>query len=551
MERSALAFSVGTAPLPELRRITLTERQRLDLEQILCGGFAPLSGFLNEKDYDSVVLHSRLSDGTLFPIPIVLDTQSASAPMLDEKVILCDIYGDPIAFFTILSIYQPDKSREARLVYGTESLEHPGVRYLMEDTGNLYLGGPVELIRYSPAHDFKDLRFRPNELKKEFQKRGWDIVVAFQTRNPIHRAHYEIIMRALKKVGGKALVHPVTGPTKEGDIDYVTRVRSYKRLAGTYFKDHALLALLPIAMRMAGPREAIWHALIRKNYGATHFIVGRDHAGAAGKNGAPFYGPYAAQAAALQHERALSIKILPTEELVYVEAEQKYMCLDELGDRTPSRISGTQFRAMLRAGKEIPAWFSFPEVVEELRRAMAKEKLRGTVVFFTGYSGAGKSTIALRLYHALLECSHRSVTLLDGDVVRNNLSRGLGFSKEDRNINIERIGFVAGEIAKHGGIALCAAIAPYAHARAKNRRLIAANGTYIEVFIDTPLSICEKRDPKGLYKKARSGNLKDFTGVDDAYEAPEDPDIRIDTTETSAEAAAARILTHLSTRELV
>lgn len=542
-----------SSELARLPRLTLTDRQLFDLEQILVGAFAPLNGFLNEKDYRSVVDSMRLSSGELWPIPIVLDVPSDNVRQIGERLILCDRFGNPVAYFTVESVYVPDKRREARAVYGTDNPEHPGVRYLLEETHDIYLGGKVELIALAPAHDFKELRFSPAQLKERFAKLGWNNVVAFQTRNPIHRAHFEIIKRAANSLGAKVLVHPVVGLTKEGDIDYISRVRAYKRLVDNRMKDFAMLALLPIAMRMAGPREALWHALIRKNYGATHFIVGRDHAGP-GKDshGVPFYGPYDAQDLAKKFEDEIGIGIVPVKEMAYVEEEDKYVPADELLPHQKTKtISGTQFRNMLRSGEIIPEWFSFPEVVEELRKAVQKEKRRGAVVFLTGLSGAGKSTIAHVLYNKLLESYDRSVTLLDGDVVRLNLSKGLGFSREDRNSNIERIGFVASEIAKHGGIAICSAIAPYAQPREKNKRLAEKNGTYLEVYVKAPLAVCEARDTKGLYEKARAGLLKHFTGIDDPYEVPDIPDVSVDTTELSPEAAAESIIALLLERGII
>lgn len=539
--------------LSKLRRLTLTERQRFDLEQILMGGFAPLNGFLIEEDYRSVVDHMRLSSGEVWPMPIVLDVTEKDEPRIDEKIILCDLFGNPIAYLTIRSMYRPDKLHEARQVYGTEDLTHPGVKYLMQETGDIYVGGPVELIGYAPVHDFKELRYTPAALKEYFTKKGWDKIVAFQTRNPIHRAHYEIVRRSAEKVGGNALIHPVVGLTKEGDIDYISRVRAYKRMYEARMKDDAMLALLPIAMRMAGPREAVWHALIRKNYGATHFIVGRDHAGPGNDAvGKPFYNPYAAQELAKKLEPELGIEIIPMREMAYVESEDAYIPADELKTHHVTKtISGTQFRAMLRKGDDVPEWFSFPEVVDELRKAVQKEQRRGAVVFFTGLSGAGKSTIAHVLYHKLLELKDRSVTMLDGDVVRSHLSKGLGFSKEDRDTNIERIGFVAGEIAKHGGIAICAAIAPYREAREKNRNLISKQGTYLEIFVDAPLDVCEARDTKGLYKKARQGLLKQFTGIDDAYEVPENPELVINSVTTVPDEATQQIIKLLEEKGVV
>jgi sulfate adenylyltransferase len=510
------------------------------------------TGFLEEKDYVGVVEHMRLGDGRLWPIPIVLDVSRDHQYHFADQLILCDRYGNPIALLTVTSIYTPDKTKEAQLVYGTKSLDHAGVRYLFEETGDVYIGGPVKRIGAIPQYDFKEYRLTPQDLKERFKREGKTAVVAFQTRNPIHRGHFEVIMRAKNDTGAHVLVHPVVGPTKEGDINYVYRVRGYRRLIEKRMQGFATLALLPIAMRMAGPREALWHALIRKNYGATHFIVGRDHAGMRDSEGNSFYGIEDSQKFAKQFEKEIGITIVPAKEVIYVENENRYMAKAELEPHhTTKNLSGSQFRSMLFKGEPIPEWFAFPEVVEELAKAASKEKRKGAVLFFTGLSGAGKSTIAHTLYHKLLQSYDRSMTILDGDVIRQHLSKGLGFSREDRDINVERIGFVAAEIAKHGGLALCAVIAPYKKVREKNRRLVSKEGTYIEIFVNTPQEICEERDPKGLYKKARAGLLPHFTGVDDPYEIPENPEMTIDASAASPEDAAEEIIQFLASKNII
>ncbi len=535
-------------------KLTLTDRQLFDLELIISGGFAPLTGFLNKEDYEEVVENVHLKSGALWPIPIVLDVdETLSRLPLGEKLLLVDSYNNQIAVLTIESIYKPDKQNEARKVYGTTDDTHPGVKYLFKETKDFYIGGVVSGVGFSPKYDFKDLRHHPHELKEIFRQKGVPKVVAFQTRNPMHRAHVEIVDRSQKESGAHILLHPVVGMTKEGDIDYVTRVRSYKKLYEKYLKDHATLSLLPLAMRMAGPREALWHALIRKNYGATHFIMGRDHAGPGnGKDGKPFYGPYDAQLLAKKYEKEIGLEIITQPEMVYVAELDLYVSPDEVKEgHTIKNISGTEFRRMLRAGEEIPSWFSYPEVIEELRVAEKRNQKGGVTIFFTGLSGSGKSTIANILKMKLIEHSNKTVTLLDGDVIRNHLSKGLGFSKEDRDTNIERIGFVASEITKHGGIALCSAIAPYITPRAKNRNLISSVGTYIEVYVSTPIEVCEKRDVKGLYQKAKQGIIKGFTGVDDPYEAPENPEFTFDTSCTEAEECADILVAFLKERNLL
>ncbi len=525
-------------------RLHLTDRQLYDLELLLVGGFAPLTGFLTEEEYNSVVDDMRLPSGKLWPMPIVLDVASAAQYAKDQRIILCDQSDNPLAYFTISSICQPDKQREAFNVYGTTDDTHPGVRYLMHHTGSVYLGGKIEHIALPHHYDFADIRRTPAELREIFAKRGWNKVAAFQTRNPVHRAHFTLMQRAHRENDINVLLHPVVGPTKEGDIDYVTRVKSYKQLYEARMKDFAELSLLPLAMRMAGPREALWHALIRKNYGCTHFIVGRDHAGPGkDKNGVPFYGPYDAQELALAHQKDLGIIILPQQEMLYVPKDDTYRSWQEIPAGTETKnISGTAFRSMLAAGDPVPEWFSFPEVVETLREGVSQRSRKGCTIFLTGLPSSGKSTIAAILAGKLRELHDRNVSLLDGDVVRQHLSKGLGFSREDRVENIKRIGFVASEITKHGGVAICSAIAPYAESRDHNRQTIDQHGAYIEVHVATPLAVCIERDVKGLYKKAQAGIIKHFTGIDDPYEAPENPEVTIDTTDETPQQSAEHII---------
>lgn len=531
-------------------RLTLTERQLCDLEMLITGAFSPLTGFMTEEEYTSVRDTMRLPSGTLWPMPIVLDVAENHPYSIGTKLLLVDIYGNPLAVLDTSSIYTPNKEEEAQKVFGTTDELHFGVKYLNKKTKPVYLGGKVTGLALSQKHDFKELRATPQELRNWFKENGWEKIIAFQTRNPMHRAHFEIVRRALQEHDANLLIHPAVGLTKDGDIDYTTRVKIYKIISENYLPKNSKVSLLPIAMRMGGPREALWHAIIRKNHGATHFIVGRDHAGP-GKNkeGKDFYRPYDAQNLAKQYAEELGLTIVDPKEMVYVEEHKTYFPSHEIPEGgTVKNISGTQFRAMLRSKTPIPSWFSFPEVVAELQKTIEREEQRGTVIFLTGLSGAGKSTIASLLEARLKEHHNRTVSLLDGDVVRDNLSKGLGFSKEDRDANIQRIGFVAAEIARHGGIAICAAIAPYREAREKNRELISSVGNYVEVHVDAPLEVCEARDTKGLYKKARSGALKQFTGISDPYEAPESPEVKVTTAEKTAEECVMEIIAHLLER---
>jgi sulfate adenylyltransferase len=527
----------------------LTMRQLCDIELLLNGGFSPLEGFQTEQDYRGVLDKMRLPNGTIWPMPITLDVTEAFAQSVKvgSKIALRDPEGVLIATMEISSIYRPDKEREAKAVFGTTDDSHPGVNYLLTRANPVYVGGRIAGLEAPTHYDFKHLRDTPREIRERFQKLGWRRVVAFQTRNPMHRAHLELTFRAAKDVEANLLIQPVVGMTKPGDVDHFTRVRCYEHLLKHYPEQTTTLSLLPLAMRMAGPREAVWHALIRKNYGCTHFIVGRDHAGPGNnKQGKPFYGPYDAQDLMRDLADELDITMVPFKNMVYVEELAQYQPEDEVGKGVRTLdISGTELRRRLREGLEIPEWFSFPEVVAELRRTHPPRYEQGFTVFFTGLSGSGKSTIANALMVKLMEMGGRPVTLLDGDVVRKHLSSELGFSKEHRDLNIQRIGFVASEITKNGGIAICAPIAPYTKTRRLVREMIEPNGGFVEIHVATPIEVCEARDRKGLYAKARAGLLKGFTGIDDPYEAPENAEMVVDTSELTPDIIAHRIIVKL------
>lgn len=527
----------------------LSERQLCDLELLLNGAFSPLEGFLKRDDYESVLERMRLADGLLWPIPVTLDVPAAFAEKVElgETLALRDREGVLIAALTVEDRWRPDKRLEALSVFGTEDRAHPGVRYLFEEAGEVYLGGRLRGFEPPTHYDFKHLRDTPQELRERFRKLGWRRVIAFQTRNPMHRAHQELTFRAAQAAEANLLLHPVVGMTKPGDVDHFTRVRCYEKVLRHYPEQTTTLSLLPLAMRMAGPREALWHAIIRKNHGCTHLIVGRDHAGPGNDSeGKPFYGPYDAQELFQEHQDELGVTMVPFRNLVYSQARAQYVPEDEVGQDEPVlNLSGTELRRRLQEGLEIPEWFSFPDVVEELRRTHPPRHRQGFTVFFTGLSGSGKSTIANALLVKLLELGGRPVTLLDGDVVRKHLSSELGFSREHRDLNVLRIGFVASEITKNGGIAICAPIAPYAQTRRKVRAMIEPLGGFVEVHVATPLEVCEARDRKGLYAKARAGLIKEFTGISDPYEAPESPELRIDTAELTPDLAAHRILVKL------
>ncbi len=533
----------------DYRSWSLTPRQLCDLELLVDGAFSPLTGFLTRADYERVVEDMRLASGILWPIPVVLDVPRSFADEVEigERIALRDPEGVMLAVLEVEDRYLPDKRREAQAVYGTQSLAHPGVRYLFEQAGEVYLGGRVHALEPPTHYDFKMLRDTPAELRARFRKLGWRRVIAFQTRNPMHRAHFELTFRAAQEVEANLLLHPVVGLTRPGDIDHFTRVRCYEAILRHYPEQTTLLSLLPLAMRMAGPREAVWHGIIRKNYGCTHLIVGRDHAGpGSDEKGDPFYVPYDAQELFRAYEEEIGVTMVPFRNMVYVPERAQYVPEDELREGEQALfISGTELRRRLREGLEIPDWFSFPEVIEELRRRYPPRHRQGFTVFFTGLSGSGKSTIAQALRVKLMEIGTRPVTLLDGDIVRRHLSSELGFSKEHRDLNILRIGFVAAEITKNGGAAICAPIAPYRETRQRVREMIEPHGGFIEVHVATPLEVCEARDRKGLYAKARAGLIPNFTGISDPYEEPEAPELRIDTTKLTPDLAAQKILLKL------
>ena len=528
----------------------LSARQLCDLELLLSGGFSPLRGFMGRRDYECVCHEMHLASGILWPMPITLDVTEEFAKKLtpgSSKVALRDPEGVMVAVLHVEEVWQPDRKDEAKSVFGTTSTVHPGVDHLLNRSNPWYVGGKLEGLQDPTHYDFKTLRLSPAELRAEFSRVGWRRIVAFQTRNPMHRAHVELTFRAAKTVEANLLIHPSVGMTKPGDVDYFTRVRCYQLLLSKYPAGTVRLSLLPLAMRMGGPREAIWHALIRKNHGVTHFIVGRDHAGP-GKDsdGKPFYGPYEAQELFKKHEPEIGVTMVPFSMMVYLEDKDCYVPDTEVpsGARVLN-ISGTELRDRLNEGREIPAWFTYPEVVRELRRSFPARHKQGVTIFFTGLSGSGKSTVANVLLTKFLEMGGRPVTILDGDLVRKHLSSELGFSKEHRDINIRRIGYVASEITKNGGIAICAPIAPYDSVRKQVRSMIEPHGGFILVHMATPLEICEQRDRKGLYAKARAGIVKEFTGISDPYEAPNDAEVVIDTGELSAEESAQEIILHL------
>ena len=551
-EASAAALKDDAGRMPSW---DLTPRQICDLELLMNGGFNPLKGFLTQADYDGVVSDMRLTSGALWPMPITLDVSEKFAEGLEPgtDIALRDQEGVILAIMSLTDKWVPNKALEAEKVFGADDLAHPAVNYLHNVAGPVYLGGPVKGLQAPTHYDFRARRNTPNELRTMFKKLGWSRVVAFQTRNPLHRAHQELTFRAAREAQANLLIHPVVGMTKPGDVDHFTRVRCYEAVLDKYPAATTNLSLLNLAMRMAGPREAVWHGLIRANHGVTHFIVGRDHAGP-GKNsaGQDFYGPYDAQELFTHYKDEIGVEMVDFKHMVYVQEKAQYFPANEIPEgSTVLDISGTELRRRLREGLDIPEWFSFPEVVQQLRRTSPPRANQGFTVFFTGLSGSGKSTVANALMVKLMEMGGRPVSLLDGDVVRKHLSSELGFSKEHRDINIKRIGYVASEITKNGGIAICAPIAPYTATRRAVREMVEAGGAFVEVHVATPLEECERRDRKGLYKLAREGKIKEFTGISDPYEEPTKPELRVDTTDIDVDSAAHQVLLKLESMGLI
>lgn len=548
----ATALDDVKANANRLPSIQISERSVCDLELLATGGFSPLDRFMGKADYESVINTMRLASGHIFPMPITLPVEPGPAIQLGHQIALRNSKNDLLAIMTIAEIYEWDLQEVASKVFRTEDLRHPIVSE-MHRWGKLNISGPLQVLQLPKHYDFRELRLTPTETRARLASYGHSNVVAFQTRNPLHRVHEELTKRAVQEVDGVLLLHPVVGLTKPGDVDHFTRVRTYIQLASRYYApDRILLSLLPLAMRMGGPREALWHAVIRRNHGANHLIVGRDHASpGVDSTGKPFYGPYDAQELVSQYQDELGVKMVPFRELVYLPEEERYEEAPNVAENVRiASISGTQVRNdYLNAGRKLPEWFTRPEVADILAETYPPRHRQGVCIWFTGLSGSGKSTTAEVLTMLLLERG-RQVTVLDGDVVRTHLSQGLGFSKEDRDINIRRIGFVAAEIARHGGLVLCAAVSPYRATRNDVRNLVGKD-RFVEVFVDTPIEVCEQRDVKGMYAKARRGEIKGFTGIDDPYEPPLHAELTLNTVTHTPEENAYLILEYLTKEGLV
>ena len=533
----------------EYKSLALNVRQLSDLELLLNRAFYPLTGFLNRQDYDGVVEQMRLSDGTVWPIPICLDVSEEFANNLEQgqTLALTDQEGFLIAIMTVGDIWQPDKKKEAQMVYGTDDPgQHPGVQQLFDSVRNWYIGGSVEGVSLPIHYDFRDLRLTPSETHRRFTQYGWRKVLGFHTEEYLHCAHREMVLAAARDIGASIFLHPVVGLETPGSMDHYTHVQCYQQFVKKFPSNMIMLGLTPLTERWAGPREALWHAIIRKNFGCSHFMVSDDHGDPFANNGKDLFYPLnAAQKLVDLYSSETGIEMVSLEKMGYLEEKAQYVFLKDVNEEDVKTISSAELGRRLEWGLDIPEWFSYPEVVDELRKSFPPRSGQGFTIFLTGLSGSGKSTIAQVLMVKFMEMRDRPVTLLDGDIVRQNLSSELTYSKEHRNLNVTRIGFVASEITKNRGIALCAPIAPYEESRQKNRALISRYGGYIEVYVATPLEVCEQRDRKGLYAKAKAGMIKGVTGVSDPYIPPSNPDLTIDTSLMTPAEAVQEILLYL------
>lgn len=531
--------------------ITLSQRQQCDLEMLLNGALSPLTGFMTEDLYNSVVSDTCLPNGVIWPIPYYLDIdeQQAAGIEIGSQLALRDTEGFMPAVLNVESIWRPDIKKEAEAIYGTLDPSHPGVDYLFNSVNPVYIGGSVRGVQLPFHYDFEALRHTPKELRHKFDKQGWRNVVAFHTSKPMHRVHQEITLRAAKQANAHILIHPVVGMSKPGDIHYYARVHCYQAIMEHYPKSLVGLSLLPMAMRMAGPREALMNAIIRQNYGCSHYIIGKEHAAPPNvrDEAARFYPKGAAQEYVKKYESNLDIKIINIDELCYDPELEQFIVkpeVDEIACKKQS-FSNSRIQNVIQKGEVLPSWVTYPNVLDAMKCACPPRSQQGFTLFFTGLSGSGKSTLARIIYAKFIEEGGRPVTLLDGDVVRHNLSSELGFSKKDRNINVKRIGYVASEITKNRGVAICAPIAPYTVMRREVRENIEQYGAFIEIHVATSLEECEKRDRKGLYAKARKGIIPEFTGISDPYEIPVNPEIRIDTQDMTPMQAAQEIYLYL------
>ena len=536
-----------------LPSIQISYRSLCDLAMLAVGAFSPVDRFMGEKDYRAVLHTMRLADGTLFPVPLTLPVENVKNLEAGTDVLLRGPTNEMLAIMRLDEIYTWDLAGEAETVLGTTDSRHPLVSE-MHTWGKYYLSGPLSVINLPRHHDFPELKRTPAEVRTILEERGCSSVVAFQPRHPMHRVHEELTKKTMGEVNSSLLINPVVGKSNNSAIDHYTRVRCYKALIENYYDQNAtLLNLIPLAVRMAGPRAGLWHGIINRNYGANHFIVGRDRIGPGrDSQGNFFYTSSAVQTLFHQHEKEIGIRMVPFTEMVYVSKKDTYampeIARNERDDYIT--ISGSAvIEDSLFNGSKLPGWFTRPEVAHILHEANPPKSRQGFCVWLTGLPSSGKSTIA-DILAPLLMARGKRVTLLDGDVVRTHLSKGLSFSTEDRITNILRIGFVASEIVRHEGVAICALISPYVSARDEARAMV-GEGRFIEVHVDTPIAVCRQRDVKGMYSQAMRGAIKGFTGVDHAYEPPRSPEVLVQTVDVDPLESARTVINFLENKGVI
>jgi sulfate adenylyltransferase len=504
---------------------TLGEAQLGELELLTSGVFAPLRGFMDAADVAAVDVRGTLADGMPWPVPVILDVPADAIPPDADHLVLQDQEGSPLAVLAI-----------------TERLAKPSV---------VRLAGPVTALREPEHGPFRQLRRRPEEVRAELSADAASPatspgatagnVLAYATRRPLNKRHIGQLRHFASQLNARLLVLPLIA----GPADVVTRPEALVRTvlaASQHLPADTLVVPVPLASRAAEPdaktADLRAAAVVAAAYGATHLLA--DAPGLAGSPGGTKPGPLDLP--------GVPIPVIGTGEWAYDPRSEVWrpLALIEPGAEQ-GELTDSELGALLDSGAEIPAWFAPPSVARELRRARPPRAERGLAIFFTGLSGSGKSTVARGLAEALIERGDRTVSLLDGDQVRHLLSAGLTFSRADRDLNIARIGYVAAEVARHGGIAICAPIAPYAQARAAAREMVTEVGDFLLIYISTPVDVCAARDRKGLYAKARAGLIKGFTGVSDPYEEPRDADLVLDTSAMTRQQAVDSVLKLLST----
>ncbi|ODU12147.1 MAG: adenylyl-sulfate kinase [Thiobacillus sp. SCN 64-35] len=506
----------------ELPSLDLDWRQQGELEMLMSGAYSPLTGFMTRAQCVRVETERMLDNGLFWPLPVTLATRHASAAGFKpgDRIALRDGEGFMLAVLQIADVW--------------------------EENGVWHLGGPVEGAALPPHPDFAALRHTPAELRALFQKRGWRRVIAWQARQPMHRAQFEFCLKSAVENEANLLLHPQAG----GDITdapaYFGLVRSFMAIRERFPAATTQLALMPATPRTASAGALLLRAIVARNYGCALLIAGGEYLpDGECRRGEDLVRDHADLDVSALAER-IGVRLVAYPRMVYVEDRAEYLPVADAPEGARQlTLSGEEFQRRMRTGLKIPDWYSFPEVLAELQRQNPPRDKQGFTVFFTGLSGAGKSTLARALAARLMEMGGRSVTLLDGDIVRRHLSSELGFSKAHRDINVRRIGFVASEITKNRGIAICAPIAPYRQTRRDVRAMIEAVGGFVEIHVATPIETCEARDRKGLYAKARAGLIPEFTGVSDPYEVPEHPELSIDTTGLAIDEAIQQLLLKL------